>query len=171
MTETIDKKVFDTIVDRLRGLNESIGLFTSTGYSFEEWVSWEAFVACKGKWTGVHPKPAYADILRDSRSLGDLKVVVNANSLWLEIALVHDKTGDKWIEKINSDTKKLRNLPYDTVRLQMLVVVSSELFSKYDDSWERWLNRTNIYQTKATHDSGELPLKPKGEMRIIGWIL
>jgi len=40
------RTVFDAIADRFEGRAADIAGFVQTGYSFEEWLNWEAFAAC-----------------------------------------------------------------------------------------------------------------------------
>ena len=104
--------VFDTIVQRFCEKAPEIAKFANTGYSFEEWLNWEAYAACVAKpgWS-VAPRPAYAKLSQEPcRDFGDLLISEHEPSrqTLVEIALVHDWTnGNKWREKIDWDTKKL----------------------------------------------------------------
>jgi hypothetical protein len=53
-------KVFQTIARHLEARADAIALFAQARYSFEEWLNWEAFAACRANpaWT-VAPKPCY----------------------------------------------------------------------------------------------------------------
>src|SRR5437773_1858974 len=99
----IATEVFDLIVARLAGKASEITWFVETGYSFEEWLNFEAYAACRAaaRWN-VNPRPAYASLaVEHCREFADLLVADAASSVVVEVGLVHDSTSTKWIEKLD----------------------------------------------------------------------
>jgi hypothetical protein len=114
-----------------------------TASSFEEWVNWEAFLACKLRqadypFCEVAARPAYAsegvpaDGGDSGRNWGDLRVGGpddGADHCWVfaEFALLHEGncTGDEWLGKIDADAAKLRRLGWKKSASLLVVVAAS----------------------------------------------
>ena len=124
-----------------------------TTSSFEEWLNWEAFLACKLRQAGypfceVAAKPTYAseNVADDSgdpdRNLGDLRVggsYEEGDHRWVfaEFALLHDgnRPGGKWLRKIEADADKLKRLGWKRSASLLVVAAASrgDVLSKWTD--------------------------------------
>lgn len=134
--------VFRTVCDRLEAKAGDLHLMIETTSSFEEWLNWEAFLACKLReasypFCEVTAKPTYssegvADEGGDpDRNLGDLRVGGpdnGADHCWVfaEFALLHDGTSEKWLRKIEADADKLRRLGWKKSAALLVVVAASK---------------------------------------------
>jgi hypothetical protein len=134
--------VFRTVCDRLAARAGDLRLMVETTSSFEEWLNWEAFLACKLReasypFCEVTAKPTYssenvADETGDTdRNLGDLRVGGpdnGADHCWVfaEFALLHDGTSGKWLRKIETDADKLKRLGWKKSASLLIVVAASK---------------------------------------------
>lgn len=134
--------VFRTVCDRLAARAGELRLMVETTSSFEEWLNWEAFLACKFReasypFCEVTAKPTYssenvADEADDpDRNLGDLRVGGpddGADHCWVfaEFALLHDGTSGKWLRKIEADAEKLKRLGWKKSASLLVVVAASK---------------------------------------------
>jgi hypothetical protein len=135
--------VFRTVCDRLEARAGDLRLLVETTSSFEEWLNWEAFLACKQReasypFCEVTAKPTYAsegaadDGGGPDRDLGDLRVGGpddGADHCWVfaEFALLHDgnRAGGKWLRKIEADATKLKRLGWKKSAALLVVVAAS----------------------------------------------
>jgi hypothetical protein len=135
--------VFRTVCDRLEARAADLRLMVEAGLSFEEWLNWEAFQACKHRQASypfceVAAKPTYAsEGVSDEggdldRNLGDLRVGGlddGTNHCWLfaEFVLLHDgnRTGEEWLRKIEADVDKLKRLGWKKSAALLIVVAAS----------------------------------------------
>lgn len=161
--------VFDAITNRFTTRADEIARFTASGYSFEEWLNWEAFSACASiPNVKVAPKPPYSTLgLRCSQDKGDLLVVSDECCVLVEIGLVHDETSSKWRLKLNLDADKLtRRLERtSTLRIVVLASIGSITDSK---AWANWLAKVSSWNEPG----GEMRivrLPPNGQMAVRGW--
>jgi hypothetical protein len=136
---TVD--VFRTICERLSARASDLRLLVESGTSFEEWLTCEAFLACKLReesypFCEVAAKPTYSSegVTTDDgdpdRNLGDLRVggfYGDGDHRWVfaEFALIHDGTGGKWLRKIEADASKLKRLGWKRSASLLVVVVAS----------------------------------------------
>jgi len=136
--------VFRTVCDRLEAKAADLQLMVETTSSFEEWLHWEAFLACKHcqssyPFCEVAAKPTYSSegVVDESDDpecgLGDLRVGGpddGANHCWVfaEFALLHDgnRTGDTWLRKIEADAAKLKRLGWKKSASLLVIVVVSQ---------------------------------------------
>ena len=111
-----------SIAKQWQSRQEDIRSFAETKYSFEEWLNWEAFCACKSQHLKVTPKPTYPR----SQKQADLRIELDGKKfIWIEIALVHDGTiKRKWLEKLKHDQQKLRRIKPQQDHLIQLIVVA-----------------------------------------------
>lgn len=134
--------VFRTVCDRLAAKAADLGLLVEAGSSFEEWLTWEAFLACKLRqqsypFCEVAARPTYAsEGVPDEggdpdRNLGDLRVGGpddGANHCWVfaEFALLNDgnRTGGEWLRKVEADADKLKRLGWKKSAALLVVVVA-----------------------------------------------
>ncbi len=167
------RRVFITIAGRFRGKADDIGRFVATGYSFEEWCNWEALSACATVTAWVsRPKPSYCKLTHlPCTDYGDLLVTdrQSSHSVLVEIGLVHDQTGDKWIEKLDWDMDKLSmTLHRGIIPFQLIVLASLKPISGVAN-WERWLSRTRCWG-RETDLTSSCALGPAGQLVIRGWL-
>ena len=143
--------VFRTVCARLEAKAADLRLLVETTSSFEEWLNWEAFLACKLReasypFCEVTAKPTYAsegvaDDGGDSdRNCGDLRVGgpnEGADHCWVfaEFVLIHDGncSGGEWLRKIEADADKLKQLGWKKSASLLIVVVASR-----DDAMTEW---------------------------------
>jgi hypothetical protein len=134
--------VFRTVCERLAAKAADLRLMVETGSSFEEWLAWEAFLACKLRqadypFCEVAARPTYASegVADDGgdpdRNLGDLRVGGpddGANHCWVfaEFVLLHDgnRPGGEWLRRVEADADKLRRLGWKK-SASLLVVVAA----------------------------------------------
>ncbi len=130
--------VFRTVCDRLLSKAADLQLLVESGDSFEEWLNWEAFLACKFRqehypFCEVSPKPTYAsegvatEAGDPDRNLGDLRVGGpndGADHCWLfaEIVLLHDDSSSEWLKKIEANLEKLKRLGWKKSAALLIVV-------------------------------------------------
>jgi hypothetical protein len=134
--------VFQAVCGRLEARAADLRLMVEAGSSFEEWLCWEAFLACKLRqesypFCEVAASPTYASegIAEQGdldRNLGDLRVGGpdgGANHCWLfaEFALLHDgnRTGGEWLRKIEVGAGKLMRLRWKKSAALLVVVAAS----------------------------------------------
>lgn len=136
--------VFRTVCARLADRAADLRLLVETGSSFEEWLIWEAFLACKFceasyPFCEVVAKPTYSsegvadDSNEPDQNLGDLRVGGpndGADHCWLfaEFVLLRDgNSGDgKCLRKLEADADKLKRLGWKKSASLLVVVVASK---------------------------------------------
>ncbi|MDB5308832.1 MAG: hypothetical protein JWO38_3034 [Gemmataceae bacterium] len=135
--------VFRIVCDRLEAKAADLRLMVETTSSFEEWLNWEAFLACKlGEpsypFCEVAAKPSYSSegVVDDGggpdRKQGDLRVGGSYDAddhrwVFAEFALLHDgnRTGDEWRRKIEADAAKLKRLGWRRSASLLVLVAAS----------------------------------------------
>jgi hypothetical protein len=124
---TLSRTAFDAISARLKLRAKDFALIAKTGYSFEEWITCESYVACKKKWPGsvVSPRPRYSEVGSTLPAFGDLLIPRKLSKLLIEIGVIHARTGSKWDRKIEDDSRKLASIA-DAQALQLVIVVSNK---------------------------------------------
>lgn len=165
-------KVFAVITRRLVAKADDLCVLAATTYSFEEWVNWEALLACFREGWIVDPKPAYRSIHEGEaeRELGDLLVMDRAKQsrILVEVAVVHDYTSEKWIGKIDNDTQKLDRAAHSGLCGLQLVVAASTKRITGNPKWEQWLARTARWRAVPPHADG-CDLPGSGQLSLWGW--
>lgn len=172
--------VFRTICDRLRSKAADLRLLIESGYSFEEWLNWEAYLACKLRqehfpFCEVSPKPTYAsegvatEAGDPDRNLGDLRVGGpndGADHCWLfaEIVLLHDDTSMKWLAKIESDIGKLKRLGWKRSAALLIVVQASR--GEGLPGWAEDLENGPLRDRTALTDPFVIPLPGGGKVVV-----
>jgi hypothetical protein len=174
--------IFRIVCDRLADRAAELRLMVETSSSFEEWLNWEAFLACKHRqatypFCEVAAKPTYAseNVADDGgdpdRKLGDLRVGASyeeGDHRWVftEFALLHDgnRAGDKWLRKIQVDAAKLKRLGWKK-SASLLVVVAA---SKGDvlAEWAGYLANFAIWNQPALTDPFVLALPGGGSVVV-----
>jgi len=134
--------VFRTVCERLEAKAADLRLMLENDSSFEEWLNWEAFLACKLRqesypFCEVAAKPTYAsegvtDGGEADQDRGDLRVGGpndGANHCWLfaEFVLVHDgnRAGGEWLRKVETSTNNLKRLGWKKSAALLVVVGAS----------------------------------------------
>jgi hypothetical protein len=137
---TVD--VFRRICDRLASKAADLRHLVESGISFEEWLNWEAFLACKQRqesypFCEVAAKPSYASegvaVESDQgEDRGDLRVGGpndGADHCWVfaEFVLIHDgnRAGREWLRKIEADADRLKRLAWKKSASLLVVVTAS----------------------------------------------
>jgi hypothetical protein len=169
------KEIFDRINTRLVTRRQDMLLMALTGYSFEEWINWEAFLACREASDGsrVDPKPGYrATDLADTGEAADLLVgAVEGPKVVVEVALVHDETLDKWKDKIDYDQEKLSRVPKSkAATLQLVIAVSTKGSIVGNPVWETWFAKTRRFAATRPTFQSTTPIPEGGQYVIFGWI-
>lgn len=122
---------------------KEITRFAHTGYSFEEWFNWELFSAFSGRGYACSPKPAYRSLFarNTSRFLGDLLIEgADGWRCFVEVAVVHGYTQNKWRAKMIRDRAKLLELEPIIAGMQkiLLVVFCSSVEKTLEREWDYW---------------------------------
>ena len=137
---TVD--VFRTVCERLAAKADDLRLLVEAGVSFEEWLTWEAFLACKLReasypFCEVAAKPTYAsegvaDEADPDRNLGDLRVGGpndGADHCWVfaEFVLLRDsnRTSGEGLRRIETEADKLKRLSWKKSAALLVVIVAS----------------------------------------------
>lgn len=177
VSDTLQSAVFDRIVQRLQSRREDLFTLTGCTGSFEEWLNWEAYIACKAvpEWCCI-AKPKYGgtdgfDVTHPEykNCLGDIAVKRNepgGGERWVfaEMALLHDgNRNGKWRDKIACDIEKLRSVPFvNDIRL-MVVIASSHRVITSDTAWETYLRGVQIWGS-PTPFCQTVQLQPHGSL-------
>ncbi len=132
--------VFCTVCDRLRSKAADLQLLVEDGYSFEEWLHWEAYLACRLRQEGdpfceVTAQPTYASegVATEAgeldRTLGDLRVGGpndGADHCWLFAEVVLACDGDSsdcdWVTRAEAATGRLKRLRWKKSAALLIVV-------------------------------------------------
>ncbi|WP_144411489.1 hypothetical protein [Azotobacter chroococcum] len=122
---------------------KQITCFAQSGYSFEEWINWELFTAFTEQGFSTHPKPAYKAHFQENSSalLGDILVCDEAGEqLFIEVAVVHSYTQDKWRAKLLDDRAKLKGLSSSSANTRKIQLVISCASNEKDlqKNWNYW---------------------------------
>lgn len=135
--------VFRTVCDRFRSKASDLQLLVEEDSSFEAWLHWEAYLACKLRQEGypfceVTAKPTYAsegvatEAGDPDRNFGDLRVGGpndGADHCWLfaEIVLARaDENADRgWVKRAEAATGRLKRLGWKRSAALLIVVMVS----------------------------------------------
>lgn len=118
-----------------------LAVISSTGYSFEGWIKWEAF--CEWNNNQKPPRlrtevPFPIDTKVPPRCDIVLPPVTNGSKddVWIELAVVHDWTSGKWTSKIEDDVRTIQRA---RVGGAVVVVCTAEKRGAYttQEGWER----------------------------------
>lgn len=140
--------VFRTVCDRFRSKPADLRVLVEVGSSFEEWIHWEAYLACKVRQDGypfceVTAKPTYAsegvatEAGDPDRNFGDLRVGGpndGADHCWLfaEIVLAGgDESADReWVKRVEAATGRLKRLGWKKSAALLIVVMVSRTIDR-----------------------------------------
>lgn len=174
--------VFQTVCDRLAGKAADLRAMVDTASSFEEWLNWEAFLACKLRqdsypFCEVAAKPAYASegVVDDGgdpdRNFGDLRVggsYDEGDHRWVfaEFALLHDgnRGGGKWLRKIEADADKLVRLGWKRSASLLVVVAASR--GDVTTEWAEYLAGCGVWSRPALTDPFNIALPGSGTVVV-----
>lgn len=167
--------LFTVVVDHLAGLSSFPVIVESSG-SFEQWINWEAYVACRNAgWTTV-PNPRYVNPgLSGGPQFGDLLVErPDGWSIMLETKIVGDYTLPRYLGEIEADRDKLAGLKEATdgrIRgLQLLFLSSMKGNILGRPSWTDWLEKLSFWKARpwVTRD---IVVGEGGEALFRGWAI
>lgn len=136
---TVD--VFRTVCERLQSKPADLQLLVEAGTSFEEWLTFEAFLACKLRqesypFCEVAAKPTYAseNVAEEAdpdRNLGDLRVGGpndGADHCWVFAEFVFLRDGNRgsgeWLRKIEAEAAMLKRLGWKKSASLLIVVAA-----------------------------------------------
>jgi hypothetical protein len=140
--------VFRTVCVRLRSKAADLQLLVEAGSSFEAWLHWEAYLACKLRqesypFCEVTAKPTYAsegvatEAGDPDRNFGDLRVGGpndGADHCWLfaEIVLAGgDESADReWVKRVEAATGRLKRLGWKKSAALLIVVMVSRTIDR-----------------------------------------
>jgi hypothetical protein len=168
---SLANRAFGAITKRFDSRAKDIAMMARTGYSFEEWCNWESFLACRqlGEDIDVFPRPQYCEHgVADCKDYGDLLLICKDQKLLIEIGIVHDETGDKWIEKLDNDMRKLERLTKGGTRSLQVILLASKFKIRDNPKWQKWLARTDRW-TRPTTLEHFPESEPPGEIVLRGW--
>ncbi len=135
---TVD--VFRTVCERLQAKADDLRVLVEAGSSFEEWLTWEAYLACTLRqesypFCEVAAKPTYASegVAGDAdQDRGDLRVGGpndGADHRWVfaEFVLLHDgnHAGGEWLRKVEAAADRLKRLGWKKSASLLIVVAAS----------------------------------------------
>ncbi len=172
---TVD--VFRTVCDRLAAKAADLRLLVESGTSFEEWLTWEAFLACKLRQEGypfceVTAEPTYAsegvaDEADPDRNLGDLRVGGpndGADHCWAfaEFVLLRDgnRCGGEWLRRIEAGADKVKRLGWK--KSASLLVVTLAGRGDMPTGWAEDLAACAVWNQPALTDPFVIPLPGGG---------
>ena len=179
---TFAVEVFRTVCDRLASRAAELRLMVETTSSFEEWLNWEAFLACKHRqatypFCEVAAKPTYASegVAHDGgdpdRGLGDLRVGGpddGADHCWVfaEFALLHDgnRAEGQWRRKTEEAAARLRRLGWR--RSASLLVVLAASRGDVLTEWADYLADFAVWNQPALTDPFVLALPGGGSVVV-----
>lgn len=133
--------VFRMICDRLTTKTADLRSMIETKTSFEEWLAWEAYLACKPRqadypFCEVTAKPTYAsegitEERKPEDQPGDLRVGAAFEAddhrwLFAEISLLHEGNQNDWQRKLEEDTNKLLRLNWRRSTSLLIVITVSQ---------------------------------------------
>lgn len=169
-TNTLNQRIFSIIRDHFKRRARDLHDIVCAGCSFEEWFNWETFLACcGGKFESVQPRPAYHVCgAKDCNLFGDLLVQDAGTRILMEVGVVHDSTGDKWLDKLNADRAKLMQQFSPDVTTFQLIACASLSDIRSDSKWTQWLARLTFSFDSAWGDES-FPLEPTGNARFTAW--
>jgi hypothetical protein len=170
-TDSLSRNVFEVIADHLKSEAPNISRFVHTGYSFEEWLNWEAFAACSQvKGWKVDPKPAYCSFgVEGCKDIADLLITAGDSKLVVEIGLAHDHTQNKWLLKLDRDAEKLRR-ELGGVQTLHLIILTSKDDIEGNKVWEKWLLGLHCWKTDNIGER-KIQFSPSGQMIVRRWAI
>jgi hypothetical protein len=147
MKATVQDQFFEAVYDHFSARTRSLQRIVETKYSFEEWVNWEVFLACSNAgFSKVTPRPTYRRCGAVAcKSLGDILLEGGSEKVLVEIGLLHDSTGGKWLDKLEEDRKKLSQ-PFALGVVPVHVIICASRGNVCNDSvWTEWLKRLSFW--------------------------
>lgn len=164
---TIEVQLLQAVSRLLQRRADDVESIINAGYSFEEWFNWEIFLEAKKLGT-VQARPAYGTCgAIGSKHLGDLRLDAEDGQLLVEVAVVHDRTGDKWLHKMEKDRVKLSQPLTSGFRPVQILVCGSSSAIRSDPRWTNWLGRLSFWSAPTIHDE-EIALQ-RGTCLLRAW--
>ncbi len=163
--------VFAVIADAIIARKDDLASIVETGYSFEEWSTWEAYLACHRQGWTVKPRPSYCTYGVASRDFADLFVKTEDASVLVEFAICHGESSVKWSHKINADTDKLSRIRTPGLQgLQVLICGSVKSQIESNEWWRGLLLPVRQWHIPTVMKRNG-PLGTTGNLVIAGWII
>lgn len=151
-------------------ISDKIFIFQKTGYSFEEWFNWELYSKLVTHGYKARPKPAMKS---DLKSFADIlvKQPFDEKDVYIEVKLVHDDTGDKWLAEIEKDHGALKSNAENTsaTGFQILLLTSSHQNLMQHPNWAPWLKRLSFWADMP--DTLVQSNQQNGNTVIAGWVI
>ncbi|KAB7714913.1 hypothetical protein GBN32_01875 [Plesiomonas shigelloides] len=165
------ENMFQTELQELvNEISAKVFTFQKTGYSFEEWFNWELYNKLINHGYDAQPKPPMQS---DLKSFADILVnkPFDDRDVYIEVKLVHDDTGDKWLGEIEKDHLALKSNTENTsaIGFQILLLTSSHKNLIQHPNWKPWLNRLTFWSVQPdtlVHSNQE-----NGNTVIVGWVI
>ncbi|MFO0803421.1 MAG: hypothetical protein U0791_09910 [Gemmataceae bacterium] len=177
--------VYHIICRRFEEKAADVRLMAETGISFEAWLNWEAYLACKLQQSAypfceVTAKPPYGgangEEVKDKNGNpclkhGDLRVGATyekGDHRWVfaEFAVLHDgnQQGDKWRRRIEKDVSRLKRLGWvNSISMLVLVAVSQSDVLK---TWGESLERLDVWNRPALTEPFHFSLPDGGSLLV-----
>jgi hypothetical protein len=157
------------IISAWKVQRHKIFTFVKTGYSFEEWLNWEAYAACKRHKLKTEPKPSYrtAEVTKSNEQADLCFALGDGEFAFVEVGLVHDGTMTKWLAKLQHDRFKLSQIKskkYHGVQLIVLACRDQEIFS-----W--WQKKISILYSKPSVFPPDSFGNKKFHGHIYAWVI
>lgn len=165
---SLSARICGAIASRCQDRAEHISMFVDTGYSFEEWLNWESFIACSESGWKVSPRPSYAALgVENCGDYADLLVTEANERVLVEIGLVTKENRNKWQFKLERDVNKLTRHDGSITPLQLILLVST---SRVDSckNWQRWFGKVPCWSRLPAFEHSR-PLGSLGEMIFRAW--
>jgi hypothetical protein len=161
------EEVFGRIAGRLEERKLDIESLVRQGYSFEEWLNWEAFLACDAvKPWNTAGRPRYLHFgVENCQDYADLSVGVSDSRVIAEVGHILDGTSSKWIAKLEHDKLKLARVNAGPTIATLHVIV---LASSNPDKPVAWLPKLGCWRC-ATHLERTIRFDGGSQMIIRGW--
>lgn len=130
--------IFETIAQSLEQNPHFETVVASQG-SFEQWVNWEAYVACQqsAAYDFCIPSPAYKDIGGPNRWRGDLRIAKGNTTVMIETKIIIDNTFYKYMKDISKDRDKLLTIKNASREIHCLqIILMSSARHNIPEDWK-----------------------------------
>lgn len=162
-------EIFSVISNHFISRAEDLAIIAKTCYSYEEWATWEAYLACCRRCWTVAPRPRYSKHGVDCEDYADLYIKTTSTSALIEIAILHLENGPKWVDKIAADTCKLQRISAAGIQcLQVLILASAKTQIDESSWWQNLLRRIPLWKS-STSMKRDCPLGERGQLIVAAW--
>lgn len=159
---------------------ERLGALVKAGVSFEDWLNAGFIRACnrpgemvavgEASYVGLTEEDQEEPIGKERLDLFAVRLADGA-SVFIECAVVHRNTQDKWRAKIAWDAEKLRRIARADV-LKMVVVYCCSVKDDVlmDPTWTDWFERIDFGDVEKLPPLS-FPIGHGGQFALIAWIV